>query len=292
MVQRRSNQHRRRRVAGACGTFERAQYLATSWSEITELQWRPAHAWQSAEDSSLDAWFEDNAFYRSPERSISYYNKGEILGVLLDLRMRQLTQGGKSLRDLFQWMNQAYAKQHRFFDDSTGVLQAAEEVVSSQPGSEAHANSSSLPDFFRDYVAGAKEIPYADFFGFVGLRVVTKSREVASVGFSVTANPGAQPEVSEVEPDSDAQRQGLAKGDVIVALNGKTISSFEDDIAGMHPSDTITVTIKNRGRQQDAKLRLGSRLEQWFELQDLPSVTPQQRAHRTAWIHGDDEVLP
>ncbi len=40
-------------------------------------------------------------FYRSPERSISYYNKGEILGILLDLRIRQLTKGNKSLRDLF-----------------------------------------------------------------------------------------------------------------------------------------------------------------------------------------------
>ncbi len=37
------------------------------------------------------------------------------------------------------------------------------------------------------------------------------------------------------------------------------------------------------------KLRLGLRQEQAYELQDLPSVTPEQRAHRAAWIHGDDE---
>src|SRR5581483_12074089 len=88
------------------GLIDEAEYLRRVSDEITELQRRPAHRWQSAEESGLDAWFEGNAFYRSPERSISYYNKGEILGILLDLRIRQLTSGAKSLRDLFQWMNQ------------------------------------------------------------------------------------------------------------------------------------------------------------------------------------------
>ena len=71
----------------------KASTLRAVVGEITELQRRPARQWQSAEESSLDAWFEGIAFYRSPERSISYYNKGEILGVLLDLRIRQLTDG-------------------------------------------------------------------------------------------------------------------------------------------------------------------------------------------------------
>ena len=100
--------------------------------QITELQRRPAHRWQSAEDSSLDAWFEGYPYYRSPERSISYYNKGEILGILLDLRIRQITHGKKSLRDVLQWMNEHYAKQHRFFPDSQGVEQAAEAITGTE----------------------------------------------------------------------------------------------------------------------------------------------------------------
>ncbi len=77
------------------GLFDERQYLAQVAGEITELQRRPAHTWQSVEDSSLDAWFEGIASYRSPERSISYYNKGEIVGILLDLRIRQLTNGSQ-----------------------------------------------------------------------------------------------------------------------------------------------------------------------------------------------------
>ena len=80
--------------AGLAGEQE---FLDSLGQSITELQKRPAHTWQSVENSSLDAWFEGNAFYRSPERSISYYNKGEILGFLLDLRIREITNGRKSL---------------------------------------------------------------------------------------------------------------------------------------------------------------------------------------------------
>src|SRR5262249_30018674 len=148
------------------------QYLSGISAQITELQRRPARTWQSAEESSLDAWFEGIPFYRSPERSVSYYNKGEILGIMLDLRIRQMTNGTKSLRDLFHWMNDQYAKQHRYFPDSAGVEQAAEQIT-----------SQSFAKFFQDYVAGVKDIPYDDFFQFVGLRLVRNAVQVASPGF-------------------------------------------------------------------------------------------------------------
>src|ERR1017187_4578751 len=77
------------RLLARAGLFSDRQYIDRVAGEINELQSRPAHRWQSAEESSLDAWFEGNSFYRSPERSVSYYNKREVVGVLLDLRMRQ-----------------------------------------------------------------------------------------------------------------------------------------------------------------------------------------------------------
>jgi predicted metalloprotease with PDZ domain len=267
------------------------QYLAHVGRAITELQQRPAHTWQSVEDSSLEAWLEDIAFYRAPERSISYYNKGEILGILLDLRIRDLTSGRKSLRDLFQQMNERYAKQHRFFDDSAGVLEAAQQVAAT--GSHDQVPARELTEFFREYVAGVKEIPYDDFFQFVGLHAVMKSAEVAALGFTTTANIGAQAEVITVEPGSDAQQQGLAKRDRVLELDGKPArGALEDEIAQKHPGDTISVTISNRAGQRKVKLRLGARTERWYELQDLPTVSPAQLAHRTAWMHGDDEDAP
>ena len=261
------------------GLSSDADYLQQVGDEITELQRRPAHRWQSAEESSLDAWFEGNPFYRSSERSISYYNKGEILGILLDLQIRQLTNGRKSLRDLLQWMNEHYAKQHRFFPDSAGVEQAAETIT-----------GQSFDEFFRDYVAGVKEIPYDDFFRFAGLQVMVNTYQVATAGFTTTANLGGQPEVIQVDPNSDAQRVGIAIGDHVTAVNGKPASSFlDDELSQLQPGTSIRLELENRRGKREVALRLGVREEQAYQLHDLANVTPEQRAHRSAWIHGDDE---
>jgi predicted metalloprotease with PDZ domain len=154
------------------GQIDEKTYLAHLGSEITELERRPAHLTQSAEESSLDAWLEGFSYYRRPERSISYYNKGELLGSMLDLALRDTTHGQASLRELLQWMNQNYAKKGRFFDDSNGVREAAEAV--------SHADFGS---FFTKYVAGKEEIPWNDFLRSVGLRVETGSSAVADAGF-------------------------------------------------------------------------------------------------------------
>jgi predicted metalloprotease with PDZ domain len=111
------------------GLLDPPGYLNRLARGITVLESRPAHLTQSAEESSLDTWFDKYADYRTPERSISYYNKGEILGVLLDLKIREDSHGAHSLRDLFQAMNRDYAKQEKFFPDSEGVRQEAEKLT-------------------------------------------------------------------------------------------------------------------------------------------------------------------
>jgi predicted metalloprotease with PDZ domain len=129
-------------------------------SQITELESRSARHWQSVEDSSLDAWLEKYDDYNLPPRSISYYNKGEILGVMLDLAIRDATDNRKSLDDVMRRMNDEYAKQHKFYDDSEGIRAAVEEVT-----------GASFEDFFRRYVAGVDAIPYDKFLEVAGLQL-------------------------------------------------------------------------------------------------------------------------
>ena len=262
------------------GLMDEGQYLRRVAVEITDLQNRPAHAWQSAEASSLDVWFEGIGFYRTPERSISYYNKGEVLGILLDLRIRQLTSGRKSLRDLFIWMNQHYAKQGRYFPDSAGVQEAAEAIT-----------GQSFADFFGDYVAGTKEIPYNEFFQFAGVQVTSKALEIGYAGFTTTANIGAQPEVTRVDAGSDAQRLGIAMGDRIVAINGQPAdASLNSELANMEPGTVVRLQLENRRGTREVEFKLGKHTEMAYELDNLATVTSEQRSHRAAWIHGDDEA--
>jgi predicted metalloprotease with PDZ domain len=184
------------------------------------------------------------------------------------------------LRDLFQWMDQRYAKLHRSYPDSAGVEEAAELVTGQR-----------FQDFFADYVAGVKEFPYDDFFRFVGLQVVAGHTQVTNPGFTTTANFNGQPEVVQVEPNGEAQRLGMAAGDRVTALNGSPADAYlDEELSRLQPGTTVRLQLQSRGKKREVELRLGSREQQKYDLQDLATVTSEQRAHRTAWIHGDDEA--
>ncbi len=265
------------------GLLDEKQYLYRLGEQITELERRPAHLTQSAEASSLEAWLEGNGYYRRPERSISYYNKGELLGVLLDLAVREASHGQASLREVLQWMNANYAKKGRFFNDSEGVREAADAV--------SHAD---LTSFFTKYVAGTEEIPWDDFFRSVGLRVEAITSTVPDAGFVASRNFDGPMSVAAVTPGSAAEHAGLQVGDIIVELQGKPgAQESRQELARLNPGDTLTVKVRSRrGGERELKWKVGSRQEISYEVKDLDQVTAQQRARRMAWLKGEAQGAP
>jgi len=260
------------------GLLDEKRYFEGLGQEITELERRPAHLTQSAEESSLDAWLEGNGYYRRPERSISYYNKGELLGVMLDLAVRDASHGRASLREVLQWMNENYAQRGRFFNDSEGVREAAEAV--------SHAD---LTSFFANYVAGTEEIPWDDFLRPVGLRVQAITNTMPDAGFIASRNFDGPMSVAAVSAGSDAERSGLQVGDTIVELQGKTAGQeSRQELTRLNPGDTLTVKVRSRrGAERELRWKIGSRQEISYEVKDLEQITAEQRARRAAWLKGE-----
>jgi predicted metalloprotease with PDZ domain len=261
------------------GLLDEKQYLNRLGEQITELERRPAHLTQSAEESSLDAWLEGDGYYRRPERSISYYNKGELLGVVLDLAVRDASHGQASLREVLEWMNANYARKGRFFNDSEGVREAAEAV--------SHAD---LNSFFTKYVAGTEEIPWDDCFRSVGLRVEGVPNTVPDAGFTASRNFDGPMVVAAISLGSEAEHAGLQVGDAIVELQGKPASGQESrhELARLNPGDTLTVKVRSRrAAERELKWKIGSRQEISYEVKDLDQVTIGQRARRAAWLKGE-----
>ena len=261
------------------GLMEEKQFMSELSEEITELEHRPAHLTQSAEESSLGAWLEGFNYYRRPERSISYYNKGELLGFMLDLEMRNQTHGQSSLRELLQWMNVNDAKKGRFFDDSNGVREAGEAVC--------HCD---LGPFFAKYVAGTDEIPWDTFFAYVGLHVEHRNFTEPDPGLIASRNFDGPMSVVSVTPGGEAERAGLHVGDRLSEIQGKTAGEESQQIlARLKPGDTITVKVQSRRGEKELTWKVGSRQDTAYEVRDLDKVTPEQRAHRAAWMHGEAE---
>ena len=263
------------------GLIDEVRFEQALASAISELERRPAHLTQSAEESSLDAWLEGDAYYRRPERSISYYNKGELLGITLDLAVREASHGQASLREVFQWMNQNYAKKGRFFADSNGVREAAEAV--------SHAD---LGWFFTKYVAGTEEIPWNDFFRSVGLRVVEGTNTVPDAGFTASRNFDGPMTVAAVTAGSAAERAGLQLGDAILEINGKMAAQeFSQEMAQLAPGGSIALKIRGRrGGERELRWKAGSSEEVSYELKDVENITAEQQSRRAAWLKGEAQI--
>lgn len=155
------------------GLWSKAEFYDDLASQISDLQSRPARNWQSVEDASVDTWLDKYAAYNDANRSISYYGKGQILGVMLDLAIRDATDNHKSLDDVMRLMNDEYAKRAKFYNGDTAIRAAVETVAGRD-----------FNDFFRRYVAGVDEIPYNTFLALAGLELKsngTKDREVYSI---------------------------------------------------------------------------------------------------------------
>ncbi len=263
------------------GLLDEAHYLRALSGEITELERRPAHLTQSAEESSLDAWLEKYDYYRLPERSISYYNKGNLLGVMLDLQVREASHGAASIRDVFQWMNEHYARQGLFFPGNEGVRRAAEAV--------SHTD---LGWFFEKYVAGTEEIPWDDFFRSVGLHLAQGTSSVADPGFVAVRNFDAGLVVAAVTPGSAAEQAGLATGDSIREINGHgTGDRYAGHFAGLRPGETVRLRVRNSEGERELQWVLGTRQELEFTLVDLDKVSPDQKARRSAWVRGEVQMM-
>jgi predicted metalloprotease with PDZ domain len=263
------------------GLLDQAGYLKGVADEIAELERRPAHLTQSAEESSLDAWLEKYDYYRLPTRSISYYNKGYLLGVLLDLQLREASHGSASIRDVFHWMNENYARKEQFFPDSAGVRRAAEAV-----------SHSDLGWFFQKYVAGTDEIPWDDFFRSVGLHLVHRVVSIADLGFVATQNFDAAPIVSAVIAGSAAEQAGLSLGDVILEINGQSVNDgVARYFAALHPGEALRLRVRNSAGERELHWMLASRQELELELIDLDKITPAQKARRADWLRGEAQTV-
>ena len=184
------------------GLISRPTFYARLAAAIGTLEDRPARFFQSAEESGLEAWFEKYYDYARPQRSISYYNKGELLGFLLDLALRHATANQAGLDDAMRRLNDEFARRCHSFTDSDLRLVLA----------QVAPNFSGLDLFFRDYVQGTRELDYATYLGYAGLEVEGERR--------ANANPEVAYRVHEIASPSPEQfrvREGWLRGETAAA---------------------------------------------------------------------------
>jgi len=257
------------------GIWTKEQWYGDLAAQMNELESHPARKWQNVEESSLDTWFDKYPEYAAPDRSISYYNKGQIVGVMLDLAIRDATDNHKSLDDALRRLNTEYAQQGRFYDDSAGIRAVAEEVA-----------GKGLADFFASYVAGTNDIPYAAFFERAGLAFKPDNAVAPALGFRPTRAPGGGIAVAAVESGSNAAAAGLLPGDVLLQVNGVAPGGLRRFIADHAPGDAVKLHVKRGDNEINISFTLGASSDVHYSISEMPGANERQLRIRNGVLHG------
>ena len=262
------------------GMWNKERFYADLGQQITELEARPANHWQSAEQSSLDAWFEKYPLYNGPDYSVSYYTKGQVLGNLLDILIRNRTDNAKSLDDVLRAMNADFAKQKKTYRDSLDVRLEAEKIA-----------SASFEDFFRDYVAAARPLPYAQVLGLAGLALRTSEHKRATLGFATEREPGGSFAVRSVEAGSAAAQAGLRAGDVLLGWNGGDVPRFPGRwVHERQPGETVKARVRRDDKELMLQFKLGETREIVYEVSEDAHSNEKAKRIRDGMLHGTNQT--
>jgi predicted metalloprotease with PDZ domain len=178
---------------------------------------------QSLAESSFDAW---TKYYRQDENSpnaiVSYYTKGSLLALALDLTIRRETKGKKSLDDL---MRELWSKFGRDFytlaltGKQQGVTEEQVEAMTEQ------LCGIKMKPFFDRYVRGTSDLPLATMFADFGVVLVDQSKKDKpglGVKLAVDSNDC---KVAQVFNGRAAHSAGMSAGDVIMAIDGLRVTA-------------------------------------------------------------------
>lgn len=263
------------------GLWNKQEFYQDLGSQISELEQRPAEQWQSAEQSSLDAWLEKYPLYNQPQASVSYYTKGQVLGVLLDILIRERTDNQRSLDDLLRTMNSDFAQQNKPYRDSLDVRLTAEKITGAK-----------FDDFFDRYVAGADPLPYRQVLPLAGLDLHSYESVRGSLGFSVERDPTSIFVVRDVVPTSLAAQAGLRAGDEIVQWNAGDIPRRPDRwVLQKKPGEELHLRIRRGEKLQDLAFKLGEQRDTYYQIVEHPQTSDRAKRIRDGLLHGTTDPV-
>lgn len=227
-------------ILNRAGFFSRDECLEEFSRVIRNYENTPGHLFQSAEESGTDAWMQFFNFLDPGKNNttISYYDKGCALGLLLDLKIRHETEGKKSLDDVMrQLYGEFYKTRNRGFTEPE-FRRTCESAA-----------GCSLDELFA-CVSNTDAIDYPKYFAYAGLEIDTSWHEVPGVYTGImTREEGNKIFISFVEWNSPAWKAGLSVEDEIIEINDTPADSkvWTGMLNAANPGDTIKLTIGHRG---------------------------------------------
>ncbi|MHA8049727.1 M61 family metallopeptidase [Aquirufa sp. ROCK-SH2] len=258
-------------ISQRSGLISNSEYLTALSEEISAVENQPGNKVESAAESSWDAWIK---YYRPNENSknssISYYDKGSVLGGILNLWIIQQTNGKKRLDDVFSFLYSNYFKKlQRGFTDAE-----LEDAFSKVAGNSAK-------NIFVENIYGIKTPNYKELFASVGYQWTNSNegKQISFLGLTVTSN-----KITQLYKGGPAYQFGLNVGDEILKVNNLDFEGVEKLLVNKKPNETILFTIKRDGIERNIMVTIAQSPIQSFVLTSFGNLTESQSNLRKAWL--------
>jgi predicted metalloprotease with PDZ domain len=263
--------------------YDAKRYLKKIAEAVQRFREKPSRKRQSLTQSSFDTWlWRYKADGNIVNRMMSYYEKGGLVGLCLDLEIRRRTRNRRSLDDVMRHLWTGYAKEGRTLEEDE-FLPVVERVSGVRFG-----------DFFAKYVDGTAEVPFESFLRVAGLELRREAAKAdgekepdraAWLGVA-TRNGPERPVVTTVTEGSPAWRDGIYPDDEIVALDDLRIdnANFATHLKERRPGAKAVVTVFRGPRMVDVDVTLGARENVTWDIRPRAAATAAEKAVYGSWL--------
>ena len=270
--------------------LEEPKHALEAWAkEIKEHRDTPGHRVQSVEEASFDAWIR---FYRPDENSLnvseSYYRRGSLVALALDLTIRAGTGGRRSLDDVLLGLWRRWGSRGRPYPDGAWEAEAV------------RVGGADVTRFFDRYVRGVETPRFEELLPAVGLLLRERPekdgeaggeaegvRERADFGWK-TRMEGGRLVVAEVYEGRAAYAAGVSAADELVAIDGARADEeqLRRIARDLPPGRVVGLHLFRRGRLLDLPLSLDSRRAFAYEIVPDPSAPASAKALLEGWLRA------
>jgi len=250
-------------------------YLGVMANDINQVENTPGKKFQSIADASYDAWIKA---YRPTENSnnstISYYSKGSVAAMMLDLEIIHDSQTKYSLDDVMRYMYNEYYK----------TLKRGYTDAEFKKGLEKFAGKN-LDDFYKKYVYGVADVDYNKYLGYAGYQLTDEAAGTNEPSLGImTANTGGKMLVTNVLRDGTAWVDGINVNDEIVSVDGTPVTDAGSILANKNVGDKLSITISRDGLSLVFPVTLLKNSLVKYKIETVVNPSAQQLKVRSKWL--------
>jgi predicted metalloprotease with PDZ domain len=253
------------------------QYYEMLLNEINDVLPYTGYKYQSLEESSFDAWIK---FYRRNENfynsEISYYTKGALIALMLNLEIIKNTNGKRSLDDVMRSLWEDYKKDSTKGFAGERIKEIAEQV-----------SGKGLNEFWNKYIEGTEELPLKDYLSYAGLELVNENKDNdASLGIALKEESG-RAVITRVYEGGSAYNAGINVNDEVIAINDVRVSrdDIEKRLKDYQAGQSIKLLISRDGFVREVNLTLSSPLPK-YKIEEKEKMTAEQNLILKKWLEG------